>query len=197
MSLDATIWAWSSRTGKATDKLVLLSLADRAGDTCEAYPSQRRLAFDTELNRKTIAVALDRLENAGLIEDTGKRRGATNSVVVWRLVGVHVQNWIGPGANSPPESGGAPKNGDAPNYRQRSPVLAKKRPRLRGTESNTETIYETNAQGRVRKDDPVVGVIPSRAEIERHARPGETWEEARNRLIQRRDATRRRRNGGG
>ena len=68
MSLDASIWAWKQRVGRASAKLVLLSLADRAGETHTAYPSIARLHMDTELDRKTIMDCLEYLATAGLIE---------------------------------------------------------------------------------------------------------------------------------
>lgn len=32
MSLDATVWAWKAAVSGASERLVLLALADRAGD---------------------------------------------------------------------------------------------------------------------------------------------------------------------
>ena len=42
MSLDATLWAWKQKL-KPAQKLLLLSLADRAGENMECYPSVKRL----------------------------------------------------------------------------------------------------------------------------------------------------------
>ena len=88
MSNDALDWAWRQRTGSSTRKAVLVSMADRAGERHHAYPSLERLEFDTELNRKTIIKALDRLEADGFIRDTGKRIGRTGNVKVYKLLGV-------------------------------------------------------------------------------------------------------------
>jgi len=67
MSLTATRWAWSHRLGRATTKLVLLALADRADAQGAAYPGIKLLAEDTELDRKTVMAALTHLEAIGLI----------------------------------------------------------------------------------------------------------------------------------
>ncbi len=94
MSLDATRWAWSQRIPKnapvrpSAIKLVLLSMADRADEHNNCFPSVRRLEADTELNRKTIISALSWLKEVRLIEDTGERKGRTKQVIVYCLLGV-------------------------------------------------------------------------------------------------------------
>lgn len=95
MSLDATIWAWKTRQKqklggalKPLKKLVLLSLADRAGETHECYPSVARLVEDTEMDRKTVLKIIDELIEDGFITDTGKREGRTKQVKVYLLIGV-------------------------------------------------------------------------------------------------------------
>ncbi|MGQ0852601.1 helix-turn-helix domain-containing protein [Acinetobacter baumannii] len=95
MSLDATIWAWKTRQKqkvggalKPLKKLVLLSLADRASETHECYPSIARLVDDTEMDRKTVLKIIDELIEDGFIIDTGKREGKTKQVKVYLLIGV-------------------------------------------------------------------------------------------------------------
>ena len=88
MSIDAIRWAFSQQVRRPAAKLVLLSLADRVGESFECWPSKARLIHDTSLDRKTVQAALKYLESEGLIEDTGKRRGRTGQVRVWRLIGV-------------------------------------------------------------------------------------------------------------
>lgn len=85
MSRKATDWAWRFKASCSTVKLVLLALADRAGEDCECYPSVERIEADTGLNRKTVIKATRELEQAGAILDTGKRKGATQRVKVYRL----------------------------------------------------------------------------------------------------------------
>jgi len=66
MSIDATRWAWV-QTLKPTVKLVLLALADRAGENHECWPSIGRLIKDTCLHRETIFAAIKDLEAQGLL----------------------------------------------------------------------------------------------------------------------------------
>ena len=87
MSLDATKWAWSQQI-KPTEKLLLLSLADRSGNDNTCFPSIERLNKDTGLNRKTIISNLENLRVKELIEDTGERVGRTRSVKKYKLIGV-------------------------------------------------------------------------------------------------------------
>lgn len=86
MSLEASIWAWKAGVKNASQRVVLLSLADRAGEKHRCYPSVRRLVEDTKLNRKTVIKVLDELEDFNLIKDTGEFRG--NGVKVYQLIGV-------------------------------------------------------------------------------------------------------------
>ncbi|KJV38203.1 helix-turn-helix domain-containing protein [Acinetobacter brisouii] len=95
MSLDATNWAWRikfpDRKGgslKPLKKLVLLSLADRAGEDHTCYPSMQRLEQDTGLDRKTILKIISELLADHLIRDTGERKGVTKRVKVYKLLGV-------------------------------------------------------------------------------------------------------------
>ena len=85
MSVQAITWAMQVAAGSATRKLVLLTLANFANESGEAYPTYETLVRVTELNRKTVASVLAGLEADGLICDTGDRRGTTRQVVVYRL----------------------------------------------------------------------------------------------------------------
>jgi hypothetical protein len=84
MSVDATKWAWSL-TIPPTRKIVLLSMADRAGETHVCWPSIARLEADTCLDRKTILAAISELEGMGLVV-VSRSLGNGNS---YRLVGVN------------------------------------------------------------------------------------------------------------
>lgn len=88
MSLDATLWAWKAPVQTSTQRLVLISLADRAGEDHTCFPSYERLTKDTLLNRKTIVKVISELIGLQLIQDTGERKGATRQVKVYRLTGV-------------------------------------------------------------------------------------------------------------
>ena len=96
MSLDATNWAWKLQLNekpggsrKPLKRLLLLSLADRAGEDHCCYPSMARLEKDTGLERKTVLKIIAELLEEGLIEDTGERKGITKRVKVYRLLGIH------------------------------------------------------------------------------------------------------------
>lgn len=88
MSLDATRWAWKAPVENSSQRLVLLSLADRAGEHHTAWPSIRRLSRDTSLNEKTVQKTLLELIKSGLIIDTGERTGPTKRVKILKLNGV-------------------------------------------------------------------------------------------------------------
>lgn len=66
MSIDATRWAWQQKVSP-TQKLVLLSLADRADENNLCYPSIARLESDTGLYRETIFEAIKSLEEMKLL----------------------------------------------------------------------------------------------------------------------------------
>ena len=81
MSIDATRWAWSVSGIRASDKLVLLALCDRANDSdaqLTSWPSIRTLALDCCLNKETVIAATKRLESQGLI---ARRKRFSASVV--------------------------------------------------------------------------------------------------------------------
>lgn len=86
MSLTATRFAWKAQGLRPLHKLVLLALADRAGEDGTVWPSQEQLTADTGINAKTTWQAIKALKAAGLIEDTGQRRGRTGQVQVLRLM---------------------------------------------------------------------------------------------------------------
>ncbi|MDC4739850.1 helix-turn-helix domain-containing protein [Acinetobacter baumannii] len=86
MSLDASIWAFKAEVKTSSQRLVLLALADRAGESHKCYPSIKRMVKDTLLNRKTIIKVLDELEASSFIKFTGEITG--NGVKVYQLIGV-------------------------------------------------------------------------------------------------------------
>lgn len=89
MSIDATRWAWTAPVNNSSQRLVLLSLADRAGEEHTAWPSIDRLAKDTVLDKKTVQKVILELIGLNLIKDTGERAGPTKRVRVLKLVGVN------------------------------------------------------------------------------------------------------------
>ena len=92
MSVDATIATWklSKEQITATQKLLLLALADRAGEKNECWPSLDRLVADTCLNKNTIKENRKILIQKGLIKYTGEYKGKQKQIPVMRLM--YVQN---------------------------------------------------------------------------------------------------------
>ncbi|PTV44554.1 helix-turn-helix domain-containing protein [Acinetobacter oleivorans] len=111
MSLDATIWAFKAEVKTSSQRLVLLALADRAGESHKCYPSIKRMVKDTVLNRKTVIKVLDELEAISLIKFTGEITG--NGVKVYQLIGV-----MGREENdlTSPKKGTSTNNGTSSNF---------------------------------------------------------------------------------
>lgn len=111
MSLDATIWAFKAEVKTSSQRLVLLALADRAGESHKCYPSIKRMVKDTVLNRKTVIKVLDELEAISLIRFTGEITG--NGVKVYQLIGV-----MGREENdlTNPKKGTSTNNGTSSNF---------------------------------------------------------------------------------
>ncbi|AKM48217.1 primosomal protein I [Edwardsiella phage Edno5] len=84
MSRIATDWAWGLNL-TPPQKLLMLSLADRADEYHCCYPSIQRLVNDTGLDRKTIGKWINRMIESGMIHDTGERKGPTKRVRVLQL----------------------------------------------------------------------------------------------------------------
>lgn len=66
MSLDATRWAWQQKV-TPMQKLVLLSLADRADEYHRCFPSTARLISDTGCHRTTVFESIQALEELGVL----------------------------------------------------------------------------------------------------------------------------------
>lgn len=67
MSVQAIDWAFSVRTSKATSKCVLIALANRANEDGICWPSQKRIAHETEMSVDSVQRRLRELESDGLI----------------------------------------------------------------------------------------------------------------------------------
>lgn len=97
MSVDATIWAWKQQLPVA-QKLVLLSMADRAGETFQCWPSVRRLCLDTCASERTVQQAISELEKRGLI----KRDMRPGRATLYHLIGVQGRE-LTPAEFAPPQ----------------------------------------------------------------------------------------------
>ncbi|MDC5522408.1 helix-turn-helix domain-containing protein [Acinetobacter baumannii] len=111
MSLDATIWAFKAEVKTSSQRLVLLALADRAGESHKCYPSIKRMVKDTVLNRKTVIKVLDELEAISLIRFTGEITG--NGVKVYQLIGVMGRE---EDSVTSPKNGTGTNNGTSSNF---------------------------------------------------------------------------------
>lgn len=92
MSLDATRWVWRQKGLRPLHKLILLKLADRAGDDNTVWPSYSLICEDTGVDKKTVWAAIKALRDIGLISDTGRRTGRTGQIPILELVGVTSRN---------------------------------------------------------------------------------------------------------
>ncbi|MDC5044101.1 helix-turn-helix domain-containing protein [Acinetobacter baumannii] len=111
MSLDASIWAFKAEVKTSSQRLVLLALADRAGESHKCYPSIKRMVKDTLLNRKTIIKVLDELEAGSFIKFTGEITG--NGVKVYQLIGVMGRE---EDSVTSPKNGTGTNNGTSSNF---------------------------------------------------------------------------------
>jgi DNA-binding MarR family transcriptional regulator len=66
VSVDATRWAWQQPL-KGTKKLVLLALADYAGEECEAWPYVETIAGRVGVSKRATRDALHELEEEGYL----------------------------------------------------------------------------------------------------------------------------------
>lgn len=110
MSIEFLNLAFRTRIRHSSAKFVLVALADYANEDGEAYPSVHTLMAKTDQDRKTVLLNLQRLVAAGLILDTGRRRGKTNQVKVWKLEIKQSQKRNGSG------------NGTVPFFPEKSPT---------------------------------------------------------------------------
>lgn len=90
MSVCATMYVWKLTKEKvtSTEKLVLLSMADRANEAHECWPSKVRLAADTLLDLKTVKSAISKLVDKGILVDTGEKKGKLKRISVYKIIGV-------------------------------------------------------------------------------------------------------------
>jgi hypothetical protein len=113
MSICATNWAWSLQDITSTEKLILLSYADRAGESMEAWPSKKRLERDTCLCFNAVDKGLKSLVKKGYLVKTGEVK---KQVPVYRLIGVKAREDSPkmPNKKTPPPNISPPNNGGSP-----------------------------------------------------------------------------------
>jgi len=88
MSVDATqaTWKLSKQQVTATEKLLLLTCADRASEQGICWPSIKRLSEDTCLDRKTIISVRQSVIDKNLIRYTGVNHGKQKQIPEMQLL---------------------------------------------------------------------------------------------------------------
>lgn len=85
MSSEALAWAFKTNIRSSALKFTLVALCECANyRTGHIYPSLAQLEEITGQNRKTLIANIAKLEEVGLIEDTGQRAGRTGQIKVYR-----------------------------------------------------------------------------------------------------------------
>lgn len=112
MSIEAMQWAFNQDIKPSSVKFVLVSLGDNAQHDGMAWPSIAALCAKTGQDRKTVISALNRLEEAGYLSDSGKRTGGTGQIKVYQF------NFS---RSNDTENGTVPKTEQFRNSRQRVP----------------------------------------------------------------------------
>ena len=147
MSRAATNWAWGVEINRASLKLILLSLADRADENHCCFPSIARLEKDTCLDKKTIQAGIAALIKQGLLIDTGERKGVTKRVKVLRLPVVYSEE-------NQPENGNITKTGNVPE----NGGISKGR-------GSPDSVASEEGTGGKKYNDPENGNIPQKGNI--------------------------------
>ena len=148
--LNKLAWAWSVKTGRATTKLVLIALVECADkNTLLAYPSISYLVERTELNRKTVMLAISELRSSGLIEDTENRTGFSKQIPIYRVLVGNVPTEPTPKTKKVPKTGqsqnrDSTENGTVPNYTGNSPDFSGEQSQKRDTEHLINTLLTPN-----------------------------------------------------
>lgn len=159
MSVEAITWALRQPIRQSSTKFVLVVLANCASaDTGVAFPSVAYLVSATGQDRKTILVNLARLIECGLIEDTGKRTGATKQIVVYRVL-------CGPDLFcEQSQNRNSSKSGTVPKSPGNSPVFPGEQSQKRDTEpSITQRNRQSIAQPAAARFDEFWSEYPNKA----------------------------------
>lgn len=85
MAIQAISWVFSQKIHPSTSKFVLVALANFMQEDATAWCATSTISEITSLERKTILRAFKNLQEQGYIEDTGKRKGYTKSIKVFRI----------------------------------------------------------------------------------------------------------------
>ena len=125
MSIDATRWAWQQRRISTTQKIVLLSMADRAGEDHTCWPSLARLCADTGLSDRAVQKAMADLETLGFV----RRLPACGKVNTYKLLGVQDRESSAPPKEMHPRTTFTPEQDAPPNEVRPTPESGSPHPR--------------------------------------------------------------------
>ena len=92
MSVDAYSFVWKLSKSQVTpfEKLLLLSIADRCGESGECWPSLARLEKDTGICRRALINLRNKVIKKGILRFTGEYRGRRKQIPVMQLM---VNEW--------------------------------------------------------------------------------------------------------
>ncbi|NLD14486.1 MAG: hypothetical protein GX665_05260 [Gammaproteobacteria bacterium] len=189
MSRAATDWAWSVQGVSSSEKLTLLALADRADEYHQCFPSIARLAVDTGLNRKTIMACIQRLMKAGLMADTGMRRGLSGQVRVYQLGVNALPESVLENPARVPDSGqsqnrDSPKIGTVPNLPAKSPKNGTGNSPKNGTQNQSLEPVSNQEREQARAAVPAAGhVLPSAGQLDDPVPMTLDWQPDQQRLV--------------
>lgn len=125
MSWQATAWAIKQATGSTRRKAVLLALANYADPNGACWPSQERLASDTEQSVDSVQRHSDALEKMKLIErETMPKRRGQYAGYRYRLA---MHGSAGAAADPPAHS---LRSGQAAKHRQTGPQSLRRKPSI-------------------------------------------------------------------
>jgi DNA-binding transcriptional ArsR family regulator len=83
MSIRALDWAWRQECVNPQEKLVLLALADHAGQDGTCYPATGSIAEKCQMSAQSVRRHLTALEARGVIEKIERRRRKDGTLSVW------------------------------------------------------------------------------------------------------------------
>lgn len=144
MSIHALKWAWSQNCPNPTAKLVLLAFADHANADGECYPTMARVAELAGVAARTVHDHVKALEDAGLLQRTGRRK-AGGQFRGWNYL-LPVEDPPTPGGSPPPvvtdrqRQEDVPASGSPPQL----PVAADCRSRTVSEPPEEPPIFETD-----------------------------------------------------
>lgn len=83
MSLKAMGWAWKQETKSSGERLVLLALADHAGEDGECWPHSGKIAEKCGLDPKTVQRHITALHERGLVTKVHRRKRSNGTLAGW------------------------------------------------------------------------------------------------------------------